>query len=308
MTHVSATPQLKEVATCPNCGSHAVDNYCSHCGQRYHSAHSLRAFVRSVADDQFGVDAKLPRTLGALFFKPGLLTREFMDGRIARYIPPFRLYLLSSVLFFVLLSFLSVRRDWAGEAGREISREVARADTAAADSARSGMKIRASMNREQWINDVSVNMPWPWLNQKIEQNLLALGKLPPEAAARRVTQAVIEELPKVMFVLLPVFALLLKLFYARKHSYIEHFVFALHLHAFVFLLFIGAMLSRSPYVGGLISVVIAVYTLLAMKRVYRQGYLLTFLKWTLLGLVYYVFVAVGMVFALIWAFAAVSPV
>ena len=274
----------------------------------------MRAFVRSVADDQFGVDAKLPRTLGALLFKPGLLTREFMDGRIARYIPPFRLYLLSSVLFFVLLSFLSVRQDWGGEAGREISREVARADTAAADSAsadapRGGMKIGVSIDREQWMDDLSVNIPWQWLDQKVEQNLRALGNLPPEVATRRITQAVIEELPKVMFVLLPVFALLLKLFYGlRKHSYIEHFVFALHLHAFAFLLFIGAMLSRSPFVGGLISVVIAVYTLLAMKRVYRQGYLMTFLKWTLLGLVYYVFVAVGMVFALIWAFAAVSPV
>lgn len=43
-----------------------------------------------------------------------------MAGRIVRYIPPFRLYLLASVLFFVLLSFMSVRQDWGGAAGRQI--------------------------------------------------------------------------------------------------------------------------------------------------------------------------------------------
>jgi hypothetical protein len=275
----------------------------------------MREFVRAVADDQLGVDAKLPRTLGALFFKPGLLTREFMGGRIARYIPPFRLYLMSSVLFFVLLSFTSVRRDWGGDAGREISREVARADSASADSAsaspdsaRDRMKIGVSINREQWMDGVSVNLPWPWLDRKVEQNLIALGKLPPEVATRRVTQAVIEELPKVMFVLLPVFALLLKLLYSlRKHSYIEHFVFALHLHAFAFLIFLFSMVTASPYVAGVIAFVIAFYTFFAMKRVYGQGYAMTLLKWATLGLMYYVFVAVGMVFALLWAFAAVSP-
>jgi hypothetical protein len=237
-----------------------------------------------------------------------------MDGRIARYIPPFRLYLLSSVLFFVLLSFVSVRQDWGGEAGREISREVARGDTLSADSAtadttRSGMKIGVSIDSRQWMDSVRVNMGWEWLDQRVEQNLLALGKLPPEVATRRITQTVIEELPKVMFVLLPVFALLLKLLFVRRgHSYIEHFVFALHLHAFAFLIFVGVMLTRSAWVGGLISVVVAFYTFFAMKRVYRQGYAMTFLKWSLLGLLYYVFVAVGMVFALLWAFAAVSPV
>jgi hypothetical protein len=287
----------------------------------------MRAFVRTVADDQFGVDSKLPRTLGALFFKPGLLTREFMDGRIARYIPPFRLYLLSSVLFFVLLSFVSVRQDWGGEAGREISREVARADTTGAaspdsasadsvsadsvatDSVWSAMRIGVSFKREQWMNDVDVNLPWEWLNQKIEQNLLALAKLPPEVATRRLTQAVIEELPKVMFVLLPFFALLLKLFYVlRKHSYVEHFVFALHLHAFTFLLFVGGLLYRSPLTIGILAAVIALYTFVGMKRVYRQGYVMTLLKWAAVGMIYFMFVVTGMVFALIWAFAAVSPV
>ena len=139
--------------------------------------------------------------------------------------------------------------------------------------------------------------------------MLQLGALPPDEAVRRLITQSVRNLPKVMFVLLPLYAFLLKLVYIRrKRFYVEHFVFALHLHAFAFLIFVGVMLTRSAWVGGLISVVVAFYTFFAMKRVYRQGYAMTFLKWSLLGLLYYVFVAVGMVFALLWAFAAVSPV
>lgn len=112
-----------------------------------------------------------------------------------------------------------------------------------------------------------------------------------------------------MFLLLPVFALLLKLLHAlRNRSYLEHFVFALHLHAFVFLLFIAVLLIRAPYVAGIVAGVIATYSFIAIKRVYGQGYVLTFLKWFALTMSYLVLVSVGMVFALIWALAAVSAV
>lgn len=74
-----------------------------------------------------------------------------------------------------------------------------------------------------------------------------------------------------MFLLLLVFALLLKLLHAlRKRSYLEHFVFALHLHAFVFLLFIAVLLIRAPYVAGIVAGVIAIYSFIAITRL-RAG-------------------------------------
>lgn len=186
---------------------------------------------------------------------------------------------------------------------------MAAADSVARAREGSGMKVGVSFDRKTWMNSVNVNMGWKWLDDKVEQNLVALGKLPPDVATRRITSAIIEELPKVMFVLLPVFALLLKLLHAlRKRTYLEHFVFALHLHAFVFLLFIAVLVVRAPYVAGIVAVVIAIYSFIAMKRVYGQGYVMTSLKWFALAMSYMVLVSVGMVFALIWAFAAVSAV
>ena len=106
---------------CLNCGDETPGNFCRTCGQRKVEVRvSLRRMLLEALDDQFSLNSALPRTLQALFFKPGHLTREYMEGRIARYIPPFRLYLISSVIFFLILFsaliYLTKRKIWAGVA------------------------------------------------------------------------------------------------------------------------------------------------------------------------------------------------
>jgi hypothetical protein len=291
--------------TCTNCGSERVENFCPQCGQRAGNRLGLRTFVSDVADDQLGVDGRIPRTLKPLFFKPGFLTAEYINGRVASYIPPFRLYLLTSLVFFVLLSILSNRSDWAERAEEEIQTDRKDSTQVARPDSSRGLNVGVSVGDESWIDDMQVNVPWKWLDQKIEANLTALGKLPPSVAMRRVTNAAIEELPKVMFILLPVFALLLKLLYfRRKRYYIEHFVFALHVHAFTFILFTIALISSLDWASVIISIVLPVYTYLAMKRVYQQGHLKTFFKWSALALVYSLLLGIGLVFAFVWALAA----
>lgn len=276
----------------------------------------MGAFARDVADDQFGLDRKLPRTLKALFFKPGLLTREYMAGRIARYIPPFRLYLFASVLFFVLLSFLSRQSDWAERAARDIHRDLAadsaRAAGVAPDTAGSndGLKVEFTVGGAAWYDTtkVRVNTPSESLNRKMKSNLNALARMPPNVAMRMVTDTMIEELPKVMFLLLPVFALLLKLLYVRrKRYYIEHFIFSLHFHAFAFALFTLVLITRLDPLFMLAGIALAVYLLIAMKRVYEQGAVKTFMKWLMLGFVYFLLVAAGTSLAMVWALAATTP-
>jgi hypothetical protein len=292
--------------TCLNCGNDRAENFCPQCGQRAGNRLAIGTFVRDVVDDQLSVDAKIPRTLGPLFLKPGFLTAEFINGRAARYIPPFRLYLLTSLLFFLLLSFLSGRSDWAERAEKEFAEQSdsVAANTGTADTT-AGLRIGMSRNGESWIEKTEVNVPWKWLDEKIEANLQGLGKLPPAVAMRRVTDATIEELPKVMFVLLPVYALLLKLLYARRRRYyIEHFVFALHVHSFTFLLFAIALVSGLDWASIVLSIVLPIYTYAALKRVYQQGHFKTFLKWGTLGFVYSMLLMFGLVFAFIWALAA----
>src|SRR5262245_2906694 len=98
------------MSTCPNCSTPVTGRFCPNCGQRQGVTHtSIARVIRDVLEEQFSLDAPLPRTLVALFFRPGLLTREYMSLRIARYVPPLRLYLACSVIFFLFLSLVSAR-------------------------------------------------------------------------------------------------------------------------------------------------------------------------------------------------------
>src|SRR6516165_4666774 len=100
-----ATPATPATARCDNCGAAVSGHYCAACGQRLEApVQSLWHFTQEATEDLTHTDSRLWRTLGALLFRPGYLTREFLAGRRARYLPPVRLYLVISVLFFLWAS------------------------------------------------------------------------------------------------------------------------------------------------------------------------------------------------------------
>lgn len=93
---------------CPNCTEilRAEANFCPTCGQENHDlkvpiGHLIYEFVESV----FHFDIKVWETLKTLFFSPGKLSKDFNEGKRARYVPPARLYVFVSVVFFALLNF-----------------------------------------------------------------------------------------------------------------------------------------------------------------------------------------------------------
>ena len=95
---------------CLNCGDPTYGEYCPRCGQHKIDVQvSVGAMVKDLLEDEFLLGRRLPHTLVALLFRPGFLTVEVLRGRIVRYVRPFKLYLASSVVFFLVLSFISVR-------------------------------------------------------------------------------------------------------------------------------------------------------------------------------------------------------
>jgi len=118
-------------------------------------------------------------------------------------------------------------------------------------------------------------------------------------------RAAIGRVPTVMFILLPLFALLLKLLYVRRDwYYAEHVVFALHTHAFAFVVFSlalgvvvapGALASALRVVASVALPAIPLYFVLAMKRVYGQTWGKTLVKAGALGGAYLVLLALGLV-------------
>ena len=99
---------------CLNCGEVLTGQHCSHCGQHAQvRVLSLWSLIRDVVGDLLNADSRIWRTLVPLAFRPGLLTQDFLRGRRARYTPPFRMYLVLSLVFFVLASLSDPGSDVA---------------------------------------------------------------------------------------------------------------------------------------------------------------------------------------------------
>jgi hypothetical protein len=105
--------QSVDTGRCLNCGARLTGQYCGECGQRAtQRLISVWELVRDAFGDLFEVDSRLWRTIRPLLFKPGALTRDYLEGRRARYMPPFRMYLVLSLIFFVI-AFFDPRDDLA---------------------------------------------------------------------------------------------------------------------------------------------------------------------------------------------------
>ena len=219
---------------CKNCNQ-TIDQqarYCDVCGQSTTSYdRPFFVVIKEMLHELLDIDGRLWLTIKTLLFRPGLLTKEYNQGKRVKYTPPLRLYLVFSILFFLFYS--------------EIPFEVEA--------------------QHQGIPTVS------------------------------------EYYPKLMFMLLPVYALILTIFF-RNTYYLGNLVFAIHIHCITYLVLM--ITTPLEYIEErhivfvilqvLFLIYLVVYLLMAMRLNYAQGwfqttwkYLTTFMIYmALLGLVF----------------------
>lgn len=97
-----------EYELCRNCQNPLAGPYCGSCGQSKKSV--IRHFSALTADlfeDFLGYDSRAMRTLRPLAFKPGFLSLEYFSGKRVSYVPPLRLYLFASIIFFLAMPYLN---------------------------------------------------------------------------------------------------------------------------------------------------------------------------------------------------------
>jgi hypothetical protein len=262
---------------CPNCGNPRAEAYCPECGQRQGPAVvSMRALAREFVEDQLSLDAALPRTLRALFLRPGLLSREYVAGRGRRHIPPVRVYLLASVMFFLVVAI-------AGGASF-----VSLTDNAAPGPA----EAEAEPEVEGSEPLVNFQMDTRGMNEAFAARWAELQAEHPDDPEAALAELVFRYASTTAFLLVPVFAVLLMLFHLRSgRYYVEHLIFALHQHAFAFA--VGTVVVFAETAGPLVLLWLLVYTFLAMRRFYGQSRWLTAAKTLALSVLYMVVVAFG---------------
>lgn len=258
---------------CRNCGGDAPGAYCPACGQETRIAlPRVGEFVREAAGRLVAWDGRLWRTLATLAFRPGVLTREYFAGRRRRYVGPARLFLALSLLLFALLSVLRSPTLIGDELLIGTEAEIAAlraerarqpdakppADGAGAPAERGGQVAAAGESPGEALISIEVDdANRIRLDREMNLKIRLDGiepKLPAEIQKRyqrfkamsqqdrldHVYAGVMRYGPYMAVLMLPLFALLLKLAYlgsarrypGRPQRYAEHLVYSAHMHAF----------------------------------------------------------------------------
>ncbi|MEN3972170.1 DUF3667 domain-containing protein [Sphingomicrobium sp. XHP0235] len=88
---------------CLNCGCALAGDYCHCCGQAAHVHKTIGGLLHDLLHGVLHLDGKFWNTLPLLVWKPGKLTRDYIDGHRARYISPIAFYLFTVVAMFALV-------------------------------------------------------------------------------------------------------------------------------------------------------------------------------------------------------------
>jgi hypothetical protein len=102
-----AAPGHTHETRCLNCGAALAGPYCHECGQHAHVHRTLGAFFHDFAHGVLHFEGKIWRTVPMLAWRPGELTRRYIDGQRARFVSPIALFLFSVFLMFGVLSATS---------------------------------------------------------------------------------------------------------------------------------------------------------------------------------------------------------
>ena len=338
-----------ESPVCLNCGTRLRGQYCGSCGQRSRNRLiSIWQLLREAFGDLLELDSRLWRTLLPLLIRPGQLTRDYLEGRRARYMPPFRTYLVLSVIFFVV-AFFNPREDLkllfdpepepsaeeiaaleeekktvAAENEEQVDRAMQRLNELEADGIISEEFIAEIVDDDD-ENDITIALGGDdegFFDNCEDATISDEGDLP-EWVKKRFTDervqeiceknkargvdnfgdAIIENVPVALIVLLPLMAMVLKVLYPLSRRYfVEHLLFFVHFHAFFFLILIlqiifsrivgllgpedGAVDSIGTLILVIASFYVPVYLYKAMRHVYGQGHLITIPKYLILTIAY----------------------
>jgi hypothetical protein len=278
-----------------------------------------------------------------------------MEGRRFRYAPPMRLYIFSSIVFFLLAALLSsdaitmnggeykdgiihISSDGTDthqeveealgslppEVREKIDIDHTLAEIEQEDEDSPGFELDdIQFNDEPWNRETNpVDIKWfpDWLNNRINDEIEGSPQKAEQINENPnlIIDKVFDILPATMFVLLPVVAMIFKFWYLfAKRFYVEHLIFSLHNHAFVFVSLIlillaniaATLLEKNGYATAqsgvewlviAISIWIPVYLLISLRVVYQQGWFLTLGKFSVIGISYVTllaFVTVGVAIA-----------
>ncbi len=259
---------------CLNCGAELQGKFCHVCGQEnLQLKENFGHMLNHAVSDYFHFDQHFFNTLKPLLFQPGKLTNEYMAGKRVRYLHPIKMYIFISLVYFLFLfnshtEIVQIKSDPLTKT--EIVKLDSVINTNTFLSAQQKEAELAKINKFKIVKKGNkIDTVYTGVNDDFittgdtydanyDQYLTRQQKLPPNKrdglltrfyykkafswdkngvdSKKAVEEAVQHNTPKMMFLLLPLFALLLKLtFWKSKKYYVEHLIYSFHFHCFLFL-------------------------------------------------------------------------
>jgi hypothetical protein len=319
---------------CLNCHIAVKGRFCHRCGQEnIEPKESVWDLITHFFKDITHFDGKFFSTVKYLFKKPGFLSREYMIGRRASYVNPIRMYIFTSAFFFLIFFSLMKmdKKTLVGEVNMngETYAEIEAMDSLAFDAFtkkinKEDHKPAMPMTRaefKKYFDSSALKGTISFTNADYKSkaaydSVLAAGKKDNwfkrqliykqielnekyhnqggGQALKDFADILLHSLPQIFFILLPIFAFILKLLYIRRKEfyYVNHGIFSIHFYIFWFismLILFGLGELNAKLGWGFITFIqvlmgfgILFYLYKAMRNFYRQRRAKTVFKFMIL--------------------------
>lgn len=266
--------------SCLNCNTALVDIYCPHCGQKnIPPRQTFGDLIINFISSFWSFESKFFSSLKSIMLKPGVMARHYTEGKRERYFHPARMYVFISFIYFLLISILpdenlskpdntnSTNVNWNYDKTIGEFDDFAQYDSAQralpAEQRDGGLK-RMIYKRISEVNEKYRNNGTGF-STDFGENFIA-------------------NIPRIFFVLLPIFALLLKLLYFRQDFfYSEHLIFSVYYYNFFFLAgslyMLVDLIPVVEYLTWGMTLWILLYMPIGMKKMYGQPWGKTILKY-----------------------------
>jgi hypothetical protein len=324
--------QRPQITHCENCGTQLEGHWCAQCGQpAIDYRRSFRHVIADLLNEFLNWDSKFFATIGLLVVRPWKLTNEFLAGHRVRYVHPLRLYLLASILFFFAVNYGAKGLNFEPGKLSPKDRAELEADLKKEDLPPAAREKLEALLREPSPSPASspeTTAPSPSPAPKTDKQKQEFGKIGErpfvvfdqaksttpfeswiEARAKEkmgehgtkmglFISTLFSNLPYMMLCCIPLFAFVLKILYVRRHIfYIDHLIYALHIHTFAYtgiMLIVLATIGLNRVIPGpiagwtiaLLWIAFLVQIFLSIRRVYRQGWFISIFKFLFGGFVY----------------------
>ncbi len=245
--------ESEKMNVCKNCDTEFIGHYCPQCGQSVSDLdRPFRVLLFDIMANMWAFDTRVFKTIKSLLFKPGEMAADYAEGKRARYMPPFRLYIFVSIIFFLLLNITTTRQ--LGKEGNLMT--ISDKDTATVNNS----LIDITSNKNMTDEDSNILKT---INQNKDYYISRFFSI----------------LSWSLFILMPFYAFLLWVLFRKKQKYfLAHFIFAINQHTFLFLIFLIIISVNLIFPVKQVSpeswliLIFPVYVVVGSRRLYKSGW------------------------------------